>query len=100
MSLSNCITVIRIDDGEVDVASLRTICQYLHVCFSDGFRKIADSHLLTPSESNDDINDAASLFATVALHEPPAAHAANSASSASAGAAAASSDIAPPSGGA
>ena len=53
LSMSPCITAVSLDGG-VDVASLRVVCQYLHVCLGDGFRKLASSHLLVPLASTDD----------------------------------------------
>jgi hypothetical protein len=101
LSMSPCITITRLGNGETDEASLRVVCQYLHVCFSDGFHKIASSPLLAPIVSTDGIDDAASLLSTMTLDEQQSAAAAASASAASAGAVAASSDVAfaPPSGG-
>jgi hypothetical protein len=103
MSYSQCITVIT-PNNLVDVAGLREVCQYLHVCFSDGFQKMRHSHVLVPTAvSTDGIDDAASQFATMTVHEqqPASAAAAAAACAASTGAVAASSDvaIAPPSGG-
>ena len=65
LSLSPCINVIGPSDV-INEHNLRLVCQCLHLCFSRGFLKMADSHLLVDLPSSDETEEAAALVVHMA----------------------------------